>query len=639
MRRMIRIGTIVPVLLLAVLLTASVSGPASAQENLQLNPGRYHGELDFPISWKRYYGYDEWTQIMHDLQEAYPQLADIESIGKSRMGRDQFLLTITAKSTGAHDTKTAMWVDGAVHGNEVNGITCSLYLAWYLLTRYDYDPYIFNMLNTTTFYILPGLNVDANDSYVMWPNTENNPREPYRPEDNDGDGLYDEDQTEDVDGDGELSSMYVEDPEGQYKLSEDGRQFIQVTDPREQVQRFRRIGSEGYDNDGDGRINEDDIGGPDPNRNYPYGWNLQAGWPYPMSEPETHNAFEFQRTHENIFAGFHYHNTGRLIMFSVPWAVESAAGAAGAARTGPYGTGRGYQRLTPEERLAQMREENQYAQYFDRTVAPEYRHDMAVQTEIVTMGARILKNYRPTMAGPPGSGQAQSNTYMSTGAYGYLIELWGTHMDADANGDGRVSQEERMDWIDIELTGEGWIMPHKVDHPDLGEVWIGGSMRKHIGRTPPARYIESEALRNCHFVLYCASQFPKVEVESIELIPATNDLIWVDVTVTNDRTYPTISDRDLERGWVDEDVLTFASSSSIERVPVPEGMVTLDPNNRTTGGRVPESENPTFRLEGNGSQTFRYLVKLTGNSGWVEFTVTSFHGGTHTKRLNIRTGG
>jgi len=626
-----------PVLLLAATLLAAWSSPVSAQDQQPRNPGQYHGELDFPISWKRYYGYEEWTKIMHDLQKQYPQLCDIESIGKSRMGRDQYLLTITAKSTGAHDTKTAMWVDGAVHGNEVNGITCSLYLAWYLLTRYDYDPYVHNLMNTSTFYILPGLNVDANDSYVMWPNTENNPREPYRPEDNDGDGLYDEDQTEDVDGDGDLSTMYVEDPNGDLKLSDDGRRFVQIAYPDEKVLRFRRIGSEGYDNDGDGRINEDDLGGPDPNRNYPYGWNLSAGWPYTMSEPETHNAFEFQRTHDNIFAAFHYHNTGRLIMFSAPNVVEGGVTAgAQVSPGGPYGTGRGMQRLTPEQILEQLRRENQYAQYFDRQVAPEYRHDMAVQTEIVTMGARIMKNYRPTISGL--SGQAQAASYFMNGAYGYLIELWGTHMDADKNGDGRVTEEERMEWIDIELTGEGWIMPHKVSHPDLGEIWIGGSMRKHIGRTPPARYIESEAMRNAHFVLYCASQFPKVEVDDIEITPATGDLFWVDVTVKNDRVYPTISDRDLDRGWVPQDRLTFSSSDNVTRVEVPEGMTILDPLNRATSERVVGSDIPEFRLEGHGSQTFRYLVSMTGNSGWVEFTVTSRHGGTATKRLNIRGG-
>ena len=184
-------------------------GSGWAQSKKQTNMGAPHGETDFVVNWKRYYNYDEWTQIMKDLQKKYPNLCSIESIGKSRMGRDQYVLTITAKNTGKDTEKPAVWVDGAIHGNEVNGITCSLYLAWYLLTRYDYDERVYEALNRSTVYILPGLNVDANDSYVRYPNTENNPREPFRPLDDDKDGLYDDDMTEDVDGDGELSVMYA----------------------------------------------------------------------------------------------------------------------------------------------------------------------------------------------------------------------------------------------------------------------------------------------------------------------------------------------------------------------------------------------------------------------------------------------
>jgi murein tripeptide amidase MpaA len=167
----------ISVLALSALLLASFVTPAMAQKKLQKSPGGYHGELDFPISWNRYYSYAEWTKIMHDIQKKYPLLADIESIGKSRMGRSQYLITITAKSFGDHKDKPAMWVDGAIHGNEVNGITCSLYLMWSLLTRYDYDKYVYDLVNNCTFYILPGLNVDANDSFVRFPNTPHNPRE------------------------------------------------------------------------------------------------------------------------------------------------------------------------------------------------------------------------------------------------------------------------------------------------------------------------------------------------------------------------------------------------------------------------------------------------------------------------------
>ena len=613
----------------AVLLLSVFMSPVSAQKKLQKSPGGYHGELEFPISWKRYYSYAEWTKIMHDMQKQYPQLADISSIGKSRMGRDQFLLTITAKSTGKHSEKTAMWVDGAIHGNEVNGISCSLYLAWYLLTRYDYDKYVYDLVNNSTFYILPGLNVDANDSFVLFPNSPNNPREPYRPEDNDGDGLYDEDQTEDVDGDGELSNMYIEDTEGNLKLSEDKRQFIQVTDDNEKVLRFRRIGSEGFDNDGDGRINEDDIGGPDPNRNFTYGCGLRQGNPYPMSEVECRNVFEFQLAHANIFASFHYHNTGRLIMFQAPPAVR------GRQQTD---TQRRQQQEQLNRQLEQMRKTNKYAQLFNRQVAREYQHDMDVQTAIVTTGARIMKNYRPTIGGL--SGQAHAATYYMLGAYSYLIELWGSSaFEADENGDGRVSNDETLKWIDLELGGEGWITPHKFNHPDLGEIWIGGSQKKHLRRTPPARYIEMEALKNAQFVMYCASQFPKVEVDEIKVTPATQDLLWVDVAVKNDRVFPTSSDRSVQLKRSVKDKLSFSSSNNISLIEVSEKRTTIDPLNPTNRYKAIKEKVTEFRLRGKQTTWFRYLIKVTGSTGWVEFDIKSKFGGQDKKRMTIKLSG
>jgi hypothetical protein len=600
--------------------------PSIAQKKQQKSPGGYHGELDFPISWNRYYSYAEWTKIMHDIQKKYPQLADIQSIGKSRMGRDQYLITITARATGKHTEKTAMWVDGAVHGNEVNGITCSLYLMWYLLTRYDYDPYVHDLVDNCTFYILPGLNVDANDSFVMHPNTPNNPREPYRPEDNDGDGLYDEDQTEDVDGDGELSTMYIEDPKGNYKLSADKRLFVRTDDPEEGVKLFTRIGGEGYDNDGDGLINEDDIGGPDPNRNFPYGWNLDAGNPYPMSEIECRNVFEFQLNHPNIFASFHYHNTGRLIMFQAPPAVRQ-----------PGMTAEQTQRMREmqEQRLAMMRETNKYAQLFDRQVAPVYQHDMDTQTSIVASGARILQNYRPTIGGL--SGQAHAATYYMLGAYSYLIELWGSNAEyADMDGDGRVSDEEMLKWIDIELTGEGWINPHKVNHPDLGEVWIGGSPKKHIRRTPPARYIEQEAYKNAQFVMYCASQFPKVEIADVTVRPAADSLYWIEVEVKNDRVYPTASDRAKQLKLVEQDKIMLKSSNNVSMIEVPTGSAATDPSNPNSQVEVITKKGTEFWLKGKQILRFGALVKMDGSQGWVEVQVKSQNGGTDTKRINIK---
>jgi hypothetical protein len=612
------------VVIFVILLSLVCGNTIYSQKKVQNSPGGYHGELDFPVSWNRYYTFPEWTKIMHDIQKQYPHLANIKSIGKSRMGRDQYLITVTAKSTGKHEEKPAMWVDGAIHGNEVNGITCSLYLMWYLLTRYDYDNYVFNLVNNCTFYILPGMNVDANASFVEYPNTPNNPRETYRPEDNDGDGLYDEDQTEDVDGDGELSTMYLEDPKGEYKLSPDKRRFISISDPKETGLRFRRIGSEGYDNDGDGMINEDDIGGPDPNRNFPYGWYLQAGNPYPMSEPCTRNVYEFQIAHPNIYASFHYHNTGRLIMFQAP----------PEARKNMTSEQRRQSQEQIETRLEEMRKTNKYAQLFNRQVDNEYQHDMDVQTDIVTMGARILKNYSPVIGGL--SGQAHAATYYMLGAYSYLIELWGTpSFDADEDGDGRVSDEEYLKWIDIELTGEGWILPHKVTHPDLGNIWIGGSPKKHMRRTPPARYIEMEAEKNAKFVLYCASQFPEVEIDEIIVKPATHDLYWIEISVKNDNVYPTISDRSMKLKRVAKDKLLITSSDNISIIDLIEDFTVFEPLDPGLNYKAITDKETEFRIKGKETLKFRGLLKMDGSKGSVEVEVKSKHGGKDKKRVDI----
>ena len=472
----------------------------------------------------------------------------------------------------------------------------------------------------------------------MHPNTENNPREPFRPEDNDGDGLYDEDQTEDVDGDGELSTMYKEDPKGDWRLSADKKRFIRVEDDSYVGLRFTRLGSEGFDNDGDGQINEDDIGGPDPNRNFPYGWNQRDGEYYPLSEPETRNVFEFQMKNPNIFASFHYHNTGRIIMFQAPPAM----------RTTPEAQAQYAQTITT--RLADMRRTNKYAQLYTRQVAPEFRHDMDVQTRIVSDGAFILKNYTATIGGL--SGQAHASAYYMLGAYSYLMELWGSPATfADLNNDGRVTDEEFQNWLDLDLTESGWLVPYQFNHPDFGPIWMGGTARKHIGRTPPSRYIEQEAEKNALFVLYCVNQFPVVKIDNIDVEPVTGDFYRVSVTVSNDKVYPTASDMSVKLNRAVEDKLTMKTSGNISIVPAgttgggrgaggaQAAMAAAFQRGGGTGGsqgRVTSNTELKFRLRGQEKLTYTYLVTMAGNSGWIEFDLWSKNGGADNKKIDIK---
>jgi hypothetical protein len=396
--------------------------------------------------------------------------------------------------------------------------------------------------------------------------------------------------------------------------------------------RFTRIGSEGFDNDGDGRINEDDIGGPDPNRNFPYGWTLDAGNPYPMSESETRNVFEFQLDHPNIFASFHYHNTGRLIMFQAPPPVRLSSSQ--------------QEELNEqtETRLEEMRKTNSYAQLFARRVSDDYRHDMDVQTNIVTEGAYFLKNYTPVIGGL--SGQAHAATYYMLGAYSYLIELWGSPVTmADTDNDGRLSDEEYMKWIDLDLAGDGWINPHRVSHPDLGEIWIGGSAKKHMQRTPPSRYIEMEAEKNARFVMYCAGQFPSVKIDDIKVKAITSNIYQVDVRVENESEYPTASDRSVQLKRYTPDVLSIEASDNITLVETSGSDLDSDGRRRRFSyfrnqepqieTQLSAGEKTEFRLKGKEKRVIRYFLAMEGNKGNAAFTLSSKTGGKASKSISI----
>jgi hypothetical protein len=184
--------------------------------------------------------------------------------------------------------------------------------------------------------------------------------------------------------------------------------------------------------------------------------------------------------------------------------------------------------------------------------------------------------------------------------------------------------------------GEGWVLPHKAKHPDLGEVWIGGTSRKHVGRTPPARYIETEALRNANFVMYAASQFPKVEFGEVKVTPATDDLYWVEVEVKNDRAYPTSSDRAVALRRAVMDRITAAGAGGVEIVELPAAPTAVDAWNRAAQSEAVSAKGTEFRLKGHETKRFCALVKMSGPEGSVEFTVRSKHGGTAVKKVTLK---
>src|SRR5205085_5064026 len=104
-----------------------------------------------------YYDHAAIGEIARRLQAAYPKRCKVGSIGKSYANREMWLLTITNFDRGDVDRKPAMWIDGNIHSNEVQGTEISLYTAWYLCEMADQVPAIDSLLDQRVFELVPSI--------------------------------------------------------------------------------------------------------------------------------------------------------------------------------------------------------------------------------------------------------------------------------------------------------------------------------------------------------------------------------------------------------------------------------------------------------------------------------------------------
>src|SRR5215213_1222159 len=66
------------------------------------------------VSWNKYYDHGGITDICRKIAAAYPNLAKLESIGKSFKGRDIWVLIITDFKKGDPAKKPGMYIDGNI---------------------------------------------------------------------------------------------------------------------------------------------------------------------------------------------------------------------------------------------------------------------------------------------------------------------------------------------------------------------------------------------------------------------------------------------------------------------------------------------------------------------------------------------
>jgi hypothetical protein len=100
-----------PLLALAIVLQAQQPEQILKASGSPANP-------KVPVSWNRYNDYAAITEICKKLANAYPDLVKLESMGKSHLGKEMWVMTISDFKKGDPGRKPAMYIDGNIHSNE-----------------------------------------------------------------------------------------------------------------------------------------------------------------------------------------------------------------------------------------------------------------------------------------------------------------------------------------------------------------------------------------------------------------------------------------------------------------------------------------------------------------------------------------
>ncbi len=279
----------------------------SAQEN----------KIEVPLRFDRYYNYAQVNEALVALNKAFPKLTRLEMIGHSDEGREIWSITVNNPASGPEEDKPGVYVDGNIHGNEVQATEVCLYFLNYVLTNYGKLDRVTKTVDRSVIYCVPTVNVDGRYHWFADANNASSGRGLWIPKDDDRDGLIDEDPAEDLDGDGYLTQMRIRDTLGDYKTDpKDPRLMVRVE--KGEKGEFRLLGPEGIDNDNDGKINEDGPGYVDPNRNFPYNWQPNyvesGGGSYPLEGKGLQAVANFLYARKNILVAWAFHNSGGMIL-------------------------------------------------------------------------------------------------------------------------------------------------------------------------------------------------------------------------------------------------------------------------------------------------------------------------------------
>jgi len=525
----------------------------------------------------------EPSQLDRRVDQAARQqqaLLQTETIGQSRQGRPLHLLRLAAPGQTPPEERPALLIAAGLHGDHLLGTDVAMGVARALLDDHR------DLLAETTIYIVPRLNPDAaavhEDEGVP---TRSFPRT-VRPDDVDQDRRVDEDGPSDLNGDGVITMMRIENPppgiDATLIIDDQDPRLLRAPKPEEGERATHAVLIEGVDADGDGAVAEDPVGGVMLDMNFPHHWpeHEDGAGPYPLSEPESLALARWMLDQDNIAAVlvFGPHDT----LVSVPDAGQMDE--TGAVPKGVEEDDKPYYDKISEafKEITKIKEAPKgdnagafhawaYAQYGapsfstpvwvrpdqlegaeDSAAAASDGDDASGDDADAAPGGMTTQDIQAMVArfqsASPEERQELMAEFreMSPAVRRRVMAVAQGREDpaaAGADGDGGPGGADPEDrkWLaysDEQRDGAGFVEWSAFDHPQFGEVEIGGFV-PGFKLNPPQEELARLVQEQTEFVADLAGRLPRVRIEPPAVEPLGRGVWRVRARVVNDGYFPT----------------------------------------------------------------------------------------------------
>ncbi|MGM9992318.1 MAG: M14 family zinc carboxypeptidase [Candidatus Bruticola sp.] len=480
-----------------------------------------------PLNTEAYLNYEELTAYLNSIAEAVPQLVRIFSLGNTVGGRALWAAEVTNTNTGAASSKPAIWIDGNIHGAQLSGSTACLAILQRLSSEHGRSPSITELLDSNTFYIVPRLAPDGAElCLTSGLSTSAGRRLGFL------DGLREGLVPGDINGDGRILQMRVPDPYGQWKVSKRDERLLIPRLPGDSGETYYRLYREGL-------LDREDQG------------------PIHLRLVNSKRELSHDFTQNSGIVDHHYGGNGFVGPFSQ---IESRLVSAfmhslsNLCLAISFRSGTGCIQITSSSEV--------------------HRRDLALMKILAGKASEITN--LPVEEVNEASDFADW-VYQELGVPCLRIDGWNLLREAGVDNFADKPQEHALSavlrWLDYNNGGKGFAKWEPCEHPQLGDVEVGGWDTSLSWSNPPVGEMLSAICENEVNVALClASVVPKIGLgecrddivgwaesensESDELLP----LRVISVEIRNEGYLPT---------WLTEE-LRSKDEPIISEISIPE---------------------------------------------------------------------